>query len=258
MGPRYSGSPRRAKCAWKYAARWSMAVTRRAKASGRASGSTSWVKVAVGSRFETTTGAVATSPSAEFDAAGRLRRRPRSRETFTWRRSSPPCRLEQRQQMVGDGAQPAAHLGHRRRPGRRQGKGEAQRAAGRVRTPEGGVDGEEAQHAAHRARASTCREGSDRRRPSRCRTWRSGSPPAPPRSPRRPTSRRATSAAGARRSGRSPGRAPRPRRPPPPCPAPPRCRACHRGARAGARGPSRGGWAAGRRRPMLADWTSGS
>ena len=40
-----------------------MAATRRAKASGRASASISWVNVAVGSRLDTTTGAVATSPS---------------------------------------------------------------------------------------------------------------------------------------------------------------------------------------------------
>ena len=62
------GQAARAKWIWKYAARWSMASIRRAKGSGRSSRSSNWVKVAVGSRLDTTIGAVTTSPSVKIDA----------------------------------------------------------------------------------------------------------------------------------------------------------------------------------------------
>ena len=107
------------------------------------------MNVVVGSRLDTTTGAVATSPSPSStpddratldDDAGHL----------DVAAELAPVLLEQPGQMVGDGAEAAAHLRHRRRPRRRQRKGEAERAPRREWPPEGRVDGEERQHAAHR------------------------------------------------------------------------------------------------------------
>ena len=55
--------------------------------------------------------------------------------------------LEQSSDMVGHGADAAAHLGHRGVAGRRQGEGEAQRAPRGVGPQIGGVDGQKAEHA---------------------------------------------------------------------------------------------------------------
>ena len=112
---------------------------------------------------------------------------------------------------------------------------------------EGGVDGEEAQHAADRRMLRLVRQvavdhvhdAAEQRDPQRL--------PLGLVRGARPTSRRGTSALVARRSGRWPGPGPRPRRPPRPYRARPRSRASRPGARAGARGPSTRRAGAGRR-----------
>ena len=89
-----------------------MASIRRMKASGKVTRSRSWVKVAVGSRLDTTIGAVDHLAVAEVDAFDLSVGRSRWSETFTWRRSSTPMLLEQAEQVVGQGADATPDLGH--------------------------------------------------------------------------------------------------------------------------------------------------
>ena len=156
--------------------------------------------------------------------------------------------LEQPGQVVGDGAQAAAHLRHRRRSRRRQGEGEAEGAPGGEGAPEGRVDGEEGQHAAHgrvlgpvgEEAVDDIHDAAEHGGPDGLALRLVGGA--------RPTFRRATSAACARRSGRWRGPGPRPTPPPRPSRAPPRSRSSRRGAPAAVPDPNRGGSAAGRPR----------
>ena len=127
--------------------RWRRRGGRRPRAGCRAS--SSWVKVVVGSRLDTTTGAVTTSPSPSSTPVTA----PPSttmRVTLAWRRSSPPCCSNSRARWSAMVPEAAAHLRHGGRPRRGQREGEAEGAPGREGAPEGRVDGEEGQHAAHR------------------------------------------------------------------------------------------------------------
>ncbi len=145
--PSNSGRPLSEKWICAYAARWSSALTRCCKSSGTTSDPSSAMNVAVGSRFETTTGALIVSPSA--------RRTPVTRpspvvisSTRACSRIVPPASTTCRSMCAQSAPIPPSSLRIILRAGRGHRERKTHRAPGRVRATVGGVHREERQHAA--------------------------------------------------------------------------------------------------------------